>query len=75
MKMIALLFMLGTLALQAADTAVQIDVRSILNTRVVTTLTKGRVLPFRDGVDAGSIAPQHFGDRYSSHARENSHRG
>ena len=56
MKIIALFFVLGTLALRAADApaTVQVDVRSILNTRVVTTLSKGKVVPFRDGVDAGS---------------------
>jgi hypothetical protein len=53
-KIIILFLVLGGLALHAADTTVQVDVRSILNTRVVTTLSSGKVVPFRDGVDAGS---------------------
>ena len=56
MKIIAAFFLLGTFVLHAADAsaAVQIDVRSILNSRVVTTLSAGKVVPLRDGVGQGA---------------------
>jgi len=56
---IAVLFFAAPLLLRAADasSAVQVDVSKLLNARVVTTLTDGKVVPLQTSIDgAGGVA-------------------